>query len=130
MTSLPDDLRALLERRAICLIATIDPDGSPQLTQTWVGTDGEHILVNTVEGFRKVHNVERDPRVAVGILDPDEPRSYWSVKATVVDATTDGAAAHIDELSQKYMGKPYQSWTGKPQTRVLLTIRVDKVIHP
>ena len=130
MTSLPADLRALLERPAVCLISTIDPDGSPQLTQTWVGTDGEHILINTVEGFRKLQNVRRDPRVAVSILDPDQPRNYWSVKATVLSATTDGAAENIDELSHKYTGGPYRSWTGKPQTRVLLTIRVDKVIHP
>ena len=46
------------------------PDGSPQITQVWVDTDGEHVLVNTAEGRQKVRNVRRDPRVAVNVVDP------------------------------------------------------------
>ena len=64
MTPLPGELLKLLNRPSPCFIATTMPDGSPQLTQTWVDTDGEHILINTVEGYRKTKNVQRDPRVA------------------------------------------------------------------
>jgi PPOX class probable F420-dependent enzyme len=82
MMTLPEGLLALLSRPSPCFIATVDPDGSPQLTETWVDTDGEHIVINTVEGFRKVRNVERDPRVSVIVTDPDNITDYYSVKAT------------------------------------------------
>jgi len=65
--SLPDGLVALLRQASPCFISTSMPDGSPQLTQTWVDTDGTHILINTVDGFQKVKNIERDPRVAVAV---------------------------------------------------------------
>jgi len=66
---LPDALIALLREPSICCIATSMADGSPQLTQTWVDTDGEHVLINTVQGYLKLKNVARDPRVAVAISE-------------------------------------------------------------
>jgi len=62
--NLPEDLIALLRQPTPCFLATVMPDGSPQLTQTWVDTDGEHVVINTVRGHQKVKNIERDPRVA------------------------------------------------------------------
>jgi PPOX class probable F420-dependent enzyme len=70
---LPAALLELLRRPSTCYVATTMADGSPQLTQTWVDTDGERILINSVQGFLKVKNVERDPRVAVAVSDPDNP---------------------------------------------------------
>ncbi|MYS22681.1 PPOX class probable F420-dependent enzyme [Streptomyces sp. DvalAA-14] len=129
MAPLPGELLALLNRPSPCFIATTMPDGSPQLTQTWVDTDGEHILINTVDTHRKVKNVERDPRVAVSIADPEDTSRYFSIRGRVTSATTDGAADHIEHLAQKYLGGPYPWFGGKEQTRVLLTIAVDTVIH-
>ncbi|HEV7624166.1 MAG TPA: PPOX class F420-dependent oxidoreductase [Amnibacterium sp.] len=119
---LPDDLAALLKRRAICYLATTMPDGSPQLTLTWADTDGEHILINTVVGHQKARNVERDPRVSVALSDPADPTRYTQVRGTVVEATTDGAVDHIEELSQRYTGAPYAWWGGPDQQRVILKI--------
>ncbi len=96
---LSQDLLDLLNRPSTCYIATTMADGSPQLTQTWVDTDGEHVLVNSVQGFLKLRNVQRDPRVAVAVSDPDNPRHYFQVRGRVVDVTTDGAADHIELLS-------------------------------
>ena len=129
MTALPDEFLALLNRPSPCFIATTMPDGSPQLTQTWVDTDGEHILINTVVGFRKARNVQRDPRVSVSVADPDDISRYFSVKGHVTGSTTEGAAAHIERLAQKYLGGPYPWYGGRDQTRLLLTIAVDSVIH-
>src|SRR3712207_5066780 len=68
----------LLREPAYCQIATLMPDGSPQVTQVWVDTDGEHILVNTAEGRQKERNVRRDPRVAVNVVDPENAwRILW-----------------------------------------------------
>ena len=129
MTELPPRLLALLRGPSPCFIATTMPDGSPQLTQTWVDTDGEHVLINTVVGFRKVKNVERDPRVAVTVADPDDVSDYFSLKGTVIRTSTDGAAEHIDRLSQRYIGGPYPWFGGRDQQRIILTIRIDAIPH-
>src|ERR1700677_2754680 len=101
-------------------------DGSPHLTQTWVDTDGEHVLINSVQGHVKVRNIERDPRVAVAISDPDKPSRYFQVRGRVLDVTTDGAAEHIEKLAQRYLGCPYSWYGGRGQTRLLITIEASK----
>ena len=68
------ELLALLRAPSLCYVTTLMPDGSPQLTQTWVDTDGQHIIINTVEGFQKLRNVQRDPRVGGRSVRP-EPTS-------------------------------------------------------
>ena len=124
---LSQDLLGLLNRPSTCYVATTMPDGSPQLTQTWVDTDGERVLINSVQGFAKVRNIERDPRVAVAVSDPDNPRRYFEVRGRVVDVTTDGGAEHIEKLSQKYLGAPYPWFGGRDQVRVIITIEPEKV---
>ncbi len=122
---LSQDLLELLRRPSTCYVATTMADGSPQLTQTWVDTDGERVLINSVQGYLKVRNIERDPRVAVS--DPDNPRRYFQVRGRVVDVTTDGGAEHIEKLSQKYFGGPYPWFGGRDQVRVMITIEPEKV---
>lgn len=128
--ALPDALLDVLHTKAICFVTTLMPDGSPQISQTWAGTDGEHVLINTVDTHQKTRNVRRDPRIAIGIADPAAPARYWALRGRVVAATTDGARKHIDELSQKYLGRPYPGFGGGQQQRVLLTIKVDSVHTP
>jgi PPOX class probable F420-dependent enzyme len=129
MIELPDRLLDMLREPSTGLIATTNPDGSPQLTEVWLDTDGKHVLVNTVEGFRKLRNVARDPRVAVSVLSREDPASYYSLAGTVISRDTEGASAHIDRVSHKYTGGPYPHYSGRPQVRVLLTIRVDRIVH-
>jgi PPOX class probable F420-dependent enzyme len=125
--NLPENLLSLLRGKAVCYIATTMPDGSPQLTQTWVDTDGSHVLINTVAGFQKVRNVERDPRVAVTVSDPGNPSRYIAARGRVVSTTTEGGAEHIEALSQRYLGAPYAWYGGRDQVRVILRIEVDKI---
>lgn len=124
---LPADLLDLLTRPSTCYVATTMPDGSPQLTQTWVDTDGRDVLINTVEGFQKARNVARDPRVAVTVSDPEQPSRYFAVRGRVISATTDGAAEHIETLAQRYLGTPYPWYGGRDQTRLLLTVRAESL---
>jgi PPOX class probable F420-dependent enzyme len=124
---MPDELLDLLRRPATGYLATTMPDGSPQLTQVWVDTDGDHVLVNTVRGAQKLRNVERDPRVAVAVADPDSPSRYFSVRGRVLQATTEGAVDHVESLSQRYLGGPYPWYGGHDEVRVLLTISVERV---
>ncbi len=130
MTALPDDLITVLNTKAICFVTTLMPDGSPQISQTWAGTDGEHVLINTVDTHQKTRNIRRDPRIALGIADPAAPSRYWALRGSVVAITTDGAREHIDELSQKYIGRPYPGFGGGEQQRVLLTVQVDRLHTP
>ncbi|MEP7022519.1 MAG: TIGR03618 family F420-dependent PPOX class oxidoreductase [Actinomycetota bacterium] len=124
---LPDELVSLLRQRSTCYIATTIPDGSPHLTQTWVDTDGHHVLINTVEGFRKARNINRDPRVAVSVSSPENASKYYAIRGRVVSATTDGAAEHIETLAQRYLGQPYPWYGGRDQTRLPLTIAAESL---
>ncbi len=127
MMKLSEELLALLRQPSTCYIATSMADGSPQLTQTWVDTDGEHVLINSVQGYLKLRNIARDPRVAVAISDPHNPTRYFQVRGQVVNTTTDGAADHIEKLARKYTGNPYRWYGGHDQIRVIIVIAPEKV---
>ena len=124
---LPQDLVDLLRRPSTCYIATTMADGSPQLTQTWVDTDGTNVVINSVQGFLKVRNIERDPRVAAAVADPDNPARYFQIRGRVIGATAEGGADHIEMLSQKYFGTPYPWYGGRDQVRVIITIEAEKI---
>lgn len=125
--TLPAALIALLREPSLCFIATNMPDGSPQLTQVWVDTDAEHVVVNSVKTHVKVRNIKRDPRVAMTIADPRDPSNYLQVRGRVLEVTTDGAVDHIEHLSQKYLGTPYPWYGGRDQVRVRLVIEAEHV---
>ena len=124
---LPEELVTMLRGASTCYVATTMPDGSPQLTQTWADTDGTHVLINTVDGFQKVRNVARDPRVAASFADPQNPMRYIAVRGRVVSTTTEGGAEHIEALSQRYLGTPYAWYGGRDQVRVILRLEADTV---
>lgn len=117
------DLLDLLQQPSTCYVVTLMPDGSPQVTQPWVDTDGIHVVINTVDGFQKLRNIQRDPRVAVAIGDPADPARYIQVRGRVVATTTEGGAAHIEHLSQKYTG-------GRDQVRVIVRIAPESISSP
>ena len=127
---LPQNLIDLLKTPALCYLATTMPAGSPQLTQTWVDTDGEHVIINTVTTHQKTRNVSRDPRVAVAVSDPANLRAFFQIRGRVIEQRTEGAAEHIDALSQKYNGGPYPLYGGRDQVRVMLIIEADKISSP
>lgn len=124
---LTDELLALLRGPSTCYLTTLMPDGSPQLTQLWADTDGEHVVLNTVAGYQKLRNVERDPRVALAVADPANPSRYVAIRGRVVGTTTEGAVEHIEALSQRYTGGPYPWYGGRDQTRVIVTVAVEKL---
>jgi PPOX class probable F420-dependent enzyme len=124
---LTDDLIELLRQPSLCYLATTMPDGSPQLTQTWVDTDGENVLINSVLTHVKTRNIQRDPRVALTVTDPAEPRRYFQVRGRVLEVRTEGAAEHIEELAQRYLGGPYPWFGGRDQVRVLFVIEPERI---
>jgi PPOX class probable F420-dependent enzyme len=119
----------LLEEPQIAIISTIMADGSPQSTPVWVDVepDGSHILINTVQGHLKLRNVDRDPRVAVTVVDSQARFRAVSLRGTVVEQVGPerGATEHIHKLAQKYLGRPYPLRPG--ETRVILRIKPTHV---
>jgi PPOX class probable F420-dependent enzyme len=124
--TLPDELLALLRAPSTCYIATLMKDGSPQLTQVWVDTDGEHVVINTVDSHIKAHNLRRDPRVAVTVSSLEHPSRYFQIRGRAT-LNYDGAAEHIERLSHKYTGHPYSWYGGRDQVRVIVTVTADRV---
>ena len=125
--ALPEALLDLLRRPSPCFVATVNPDGSPQLTQTWVDTDGEHVLLNTEEGYQKVRNMRRDPRVTLNVADPDEVTRYFRIRGRVLDISADGATDHIEVLAKRYTGAPYAWYGGRDRVRLIVTIEASQV---
>jgi PPOX class probable F420-dependent enzyme len=108
-------------------ITTLLPDGHPQTQVMWVDADGDHLLVNTEVHRQKFRNVERDPRVTLMIWDRDDPYRFVEVRGEVVE-TVKGPEAreHIDQLSHKYRGRPYQ--TQVRSERVVLRIAPSRQV--
>jgi PPOX class probable F420-dependent enzyme len=102
-------------------LTTLLPDGHPQTQVMWVDADEQHLLLNTEVHRQKFRNVERDPRVTVTIWDMEDPYRFVEVRGEVVEKVKgQEAREHIDELSLKYRGKPYQ--TQIQSERVVLRI--------
>jgi PPOX class probable F420-dependent enzyme len=124
---LPDRFVELLRGANPCFITTLMPDGSPQTTETWVDTDGEHIVINTVQTHQKMRNIERDPRVSLAVCDAVDPSRYFAVRGNVTSIATQGGAEPIELLAQRYTGTHYQWYGGRDQVRVIVKVTADKI---
>jgi PPOX class probable F420-dependent enzyme len=104
MKEVPSRYRDVLDKKAFAHLGTVMPDGSPQVTPIWFDFDGRYIRINSAKGRMKDKNMRRDPRVALSIIDPDNPYRYLEIRGRVVEITEDGAITHIDSLAKRYMG--------------------------
>ena len=111
------------ETKAYLFLATVMPDGSPQVTPVWFDNDGEHILVNTNEGRTKDRNMKERPKVAMVIQDPADSYRYLQIRGEVVEYIRESADEHIDMLAHRYRGKPWDYQPG--QKRIIFKIRPD-----
>ena len=109
------------ETRALLYLATIMPDGSPQVTPVWFSAEEEHILINTNEGRVKDRNMKARPRVAMVIQDPKNQDRYLGMRGEIVGYTREGADEHINRLSLKYYNKPWSYLEG--QRRIIYRIK-------
>ena len=125
MPAIPDKYRDLFNKPAFGMLATLMPDGRPQVTPVWVDADDNTILVNTAKGRQKHRNGERDPRVAVTLVDPDNPYRYVEVRGRVVEMTERGAVEHIDKMAKKYLGKDKYPFARPGEQRILLKIEPE-----
>ena len=127
MAGIPDKYKDILSKKAFANIATVNGDGTPQVTPVWVDYDGTHIRFNTAKGRVKDRNLRRNPAVALAIADPDNPYRYLQVKGRVTEMTEKGADEHIDALAKKYLGQDRYPYRQPGEVRVTVKITPEKI---
>lgn len=125
MAAIPEKYLDLFNKKAFASLATLMPDGRPQVTPVWCDYDGRHVLVNSAKGRQKDRNVRRDGRVALAIIDPDNPYRYVEVRGRVVEVTEDGADAHIDKMAKKYLGVDRYPGRSPGEVRVIYRVQPE-----
>jgi PPOX class probable F420-dependent enzyme len=126
MAVIPEKFQDVMHKKAFAQLATIMPDGSPQVSPVWFEYDGNHILINSARGRVKDQNMRRDSRVGLDIMDPDNPYRHLSIRGRVVDITEKGADDHIDKLTKKYIGQDKYPYRGDGEVRVIYKIEPER----
>ncbi len=127
MVELSETELGLLKDPNFAHLATIMPDGSPQVTPIWIDEDGGLILVNTAEGRVKTENLRRDQRVGISVINQENPYVSMSIRGTVVEDTHEGADEHIDSQAKKYLNQDKYPFRQPGEERVLFKIRPESV---
>jgi PPOX class probable F420-dependent enzyme len=129
MNIIPESYRDLLtdETKAIAFLATIMPDGSPQVTPIWFNTDGDYILINTVKGRTKDRNMRARPQIALAIMDPNSVYRYMQIRGQVSDITEENAREHINILAGKYTGDAYFELNTPDEVRLIYKVMPEKI---
>lgn len=128
MASIPDKYLDLLQhKKAFASLATIMPDGTPQVTPVWFDYEGGKVRVNTAKGRVKARNLKPGVPVALAIMDPDNPYRYLQIRGRVGNATEQGADAHIDSLAKKYLGKDTYPFRQPGEVRIMYEIEPASV---
>lgn len=120
MATLPDSVRKLVDDVNFAVVATVNPDGSPQTSVLWIKRDGDDLLFCTVRGRRKERNMTRDPRVSVTVINSADGYEYAEIRGTV-SITEEGGRELIDDLSRKYVGSGFRT---EPPEVVRVVVRV------
>ena len=123
MATIPDAYLDLLQqKKAFADLATVMPDGSPQVTLVWFDYMNGVIRVNSAKGRTKTRNMTEGAPVALSIMDPDNPYRYMQIRGKVTRVTEEGAREHIDSLAKKYIGKDKYPWMREGEVRVIYEI--------
>jgi PPOX class probable F420-dependent enzyme len=115
----------LLERPVLAHVATIGPNGEPQNNPVWFGWDGELLTFSQTTARQKYRNVQNDPRVALSIVDPENPYRYLEIRGIVERIDPDPDKAFIDSMAKKYMGQDRYPWSQPGDERVVLVVRPE-----
>ncbi len=126
---IPEQYLDLFQQPAFANLATLMPDGSPQVTPVWCDYDGIHVLVNSAKGRVKDRNMRRDPHVALSILDPKNPYRYLEIRGKVAEITEKGADEHINKMAKKYLNVDTYPYRGTGEVRVLYKIVPERFSH-
>ncbi len=129
MAAIPDEAKHLFENKDFAHVATLNKDGSPQVSAVWIGMDGDLVTFNTAEGRLKTNNLARDGRVAFSITNQENPYENLIVQGKVVEMTHDGADDDIDALAKRYLGADSYPFRQDGEVRTIVKIEPEKVNH-
>ena len=125
-----EPIAKLIEGKNFAFMATLMKDGAPQATPTWIDIDNRKtLLINTAEGRQKQKNITRDPRVAISIIEHNNPYHMVMIRGRVVEQTNTGADEHIDKLAKKYLGLEKYPMRSPQEKRIILKIKPEKVFY-
>lgn len=122
---IPEDYRDLLETSALIHVATIGPGGEPQSNPVWFDWDGEHIKFSQTKTRQKYKNVGRDPRIAVSLVDPENPYRYLEIRGQVTKIEEDPDLDFINAMAKKYLGMDEYPYHQPGDERVVLYVRPE-----
>lgn len=128
MVQLSEQAKKLLDGKNFACVATVMPDGSPQVAPVWIERDGEDVLINATVSRQRYRNLKRDPRVAIAVFDMANPYSKVMIRGKATELTVDGAEEHIDKLSMKYNGARYPNHI-REDPRVTIRIVPERFTH-
>lgn len=128
MTAVPDSHRDLLDRPILVTLATVQPDGQPQVTPVWADYVDGHIRVNTAAGRQKHSNLLERPQATLLVVDPDNGQRYIEIRGRVAEATEEGADDVIDALAKQYLGADTYPFRNPAETRVTFLIEPVHVV--
>lgn len=124
MSKIPDAyLDLLTTKNPLAILATLQPDGTPQATPVWFDYVDGKVRFNTARGRVKERNLAENPNVALVIIDQANPYRYVQIRGKIVSASEEGAQDVINTLSHKYLGKAYPF--GRPGE-----VRVTYLVEP
>jgi PPOX class probable F420-dependent enzyme len=127
MAQIPEDAKSVLDQPNLAHLATINPDGSPQVTPVWIDHEGDTVLFNTAKGRQKPRNLARDPRVSISIQNAENPYQPLIIQGRVQEITEDGADDHINALAKKYLDEEVYPFRQPGEERLKVIIHPEKV---
>ncbi len=116
----------LIDDKNFGVLATISKNGFPHATPIWVDRDGDYILINTTENRKKVKNVRVNPKVALAVINNQNPYEKVCIEGEVVEISYNNAEEHIDKLAKKYLGLDKYPWKRPNEKRIILKIKPIK----
>jgi PPOX class probable F420-dependent enzyme len=129
-----NDLQRLFQGRNLAFVCTLSKDGSPHITPMWADMEDDVILINTFENSAKSKNTKKDRRIAISVVESNNPYNMVSIKGRVIDQTTEGADEHLKKLAKRYLGIGKYYYREPNRKRVILKIKPEKAmglsIHP
>lgn len=127
MALIPDDLKDILDSTALAHVATVTPGGAPRTSPMWFEWDGEHVLLSHTKARAKTRDVKANPRIALSIVDPDNPYRYVEIRGPV-EVVDDPDKTLIHRLAKKYRGVDRYEWDGPGDERVIFKVTPERVV--
>jgi PPOX class probable F420-dependent enzyme len=128
------DIQRLFQGRNLAFVSTLSGDGSPHVTPMWADMEGDLILINTFETSAKNKNITKDPRIAISVVENNNPYNMVSIKGRVIERTAEGADEHLKKLAKRYLGIGKYYYRKPNHRRIILKVKPDKAmglsIHP